>query len=60
MIGLGAYKSTLTKDISNLLGDKISYLAKISSKPVCAIGGVSVNDKIEHISFNVVSSGLYS
>ena len=59
MIGLGAYKNTSTKDIDNLLGDKISYLAKISSKPVCAIGGVEINDKLQNISFNVVGSGLY-
>ena len=59
MIGLGAYKSTSTKDVPNLLGDKITYLAKISSHPVCAIGGVNIEDKIKNISFNVVGSGLY-
>ena len=60
MIGLGAYKSTSTKNVPNLLGARISYLAKISTKPVCAIGGVQVNDKIENISFNVVGSALYT
>ena len=59
MIGLGAYKTTSTKDVSNLIGDKITYLAKMSNHPVCAIGGVSIDDKIENISFNVVGSGLY-
>ncbi len=59
MIGLGAYKTTSTKDVPNILGDKISYLAKISNHPVCAIGGVDIEDKIENISFNVVGSGLY-
>lgn len=59
MIGLGAYKTTSTKDVASLLGDKISYLAKISKHPVCAIGGVNICDKIEHINFNVVGSGLY-
>lgn len=59
MIGLGAYKTTSTKDVDSLLGDKISYLAKISAHPVCAIGGVNINDKIENINFNVVGSGLY-
>lgn len=58
-IGLGAYKSTLTKDVSTILGDKISYLAKISKHPVCAIGGVKIDDNIPNISFNVVSSDLY-
>jgi len=59
MIGLGAYKITSTKDIDNILGEKISYLAKVSKHPVCAIGGVSVDDKIENITFNVVGSALY-
>ena len=59
MIGLGAYKATSTKDVSVVLGDKISYLAKISKHPVCAIGSVQIDDKIENIAFNVVGSGLY-
>lgn len=60
MIGLGAYRNTSTKDVSTLLGDKISYLAKISKHPVCAIGGVKIEDKIENIRFNVVGSAIYS
>ena len=60
MIGLGAYKDTSTKDVSTILGDKISYLAKISKHPVCAIGGVQMDDKIENIRFNVVGSGFYN
>lgn len=59
MIGLGAYKTTSTKEVSSILGDKISYLAKISMHPVCAIGGVKIDDKIENISFNVIGSNLY-
>lgn len=59
MIGLGAYRNTSTKNIDNILGEKISYLAKISKHPVCAIGGVLVDDKIENITFNVVGSALY-
>lgn len=58
-IGLGAYKATSTKDVSTILGDKISYLAKISKHPVCAIGGVKMNDAIPNIAFNVVGSDLY-
>ena len=57
-IGLGAYRDTTTKNISNILGNKISYLAKISNHPVGAIGGVQINDDIEHISYNVIGSGL--
>lgn len=59
MIGLGAYKTTSTKDVDNILGDKLSYLAKISSHAVCAIGGVTINEKIENVHFNVVGSALY-
>jgi len=59
MIGLGAYKNTTTKEVDNILGDNISYLAKISKYPVCAIGGVKINDKINNIAFNVVGSALY-
>jgi thiamine-phosphate pyrophosphorylase len=59
MIGLGAYKNTSTKDVTNILGSKISYLAKISTHPVCAIGGVNIDDKIDNITFNTVGSALY-
>ena len=59
MIGLGAYRNTSTKDITNILGDKISYLCQISKPPVCIIGGVKVDDKIEYANFNVVGSDLY-
>lgn len=58
-IGLGAYKDTNTKNVDTILGDKISYLAKISQHPVGAIGGVKISDMIENISFNVISSDLY-
>ncbi|QKF58623.1 thiamine phosphate synthase [Aliarcobacter lanthieri] len=58
MIGLGAYKNTSTKDVNNILGNKISYLAKISKYPVCGIGGVKVEDIIENIRFNVVGSAF--
>jgi len=57
-IGLGAYRQTNTKDVSNILGDNISYLAKISNYPVGAIGGVKLNDNIPNISYNVIGSGL--
>lgn len=59
MIGLGAYRNTSTKDVSTVLGDKISYLAKVSKFPVCAIGGVKVDEKIDNVTFNVVGSGFY-
>lgn len=59
MIGLGAYKQTNTKDVSTILGEKISYLAKISKHPVCAIGGVKIEDDILNVKFNVVGSGFF-
>ena len=57
-IGLGAYRDTSTKEVSNILGEKISYLAKISKHPVGAIGGVLIEDEIPNITYNVVGSGL--
>jgi len=58
-IGLGAYRTTTTKDVENKLGHTLSYLAKISNYPVCAIGGVKMNDRIENTTYNVIGSGLY-
>ena len=60
MIGLGAYRNTNTKDVSSIIGSKISYLAKISKHPVCAIGGVKMNDIIENVRFNVIGSGFFN
>ncbi len=57
-IGLGAYRTTITKEVDNILGDKIAYLAKISRHPVGAIGGVSLDDDIENITYYVIGSGL--
>ncbi|AXX91509.1 thiamine phosphate synthase [Malaciobacter molluscorum LMG 25693] len=59
MIGLGAYKATKTKNVPCLLGDNIIYLSKISKHPVCAIGGVKIEDKIPNVQFNVVGSAFY-
>ncbi|XPV67965.1 MAG: thiamine phosphate synthase [Halarcobacter sp.] len=59
MIGLGAYRTTNTKAVDSLLADKLPYLAKISKHPVCAIGGVLIDEKIENVTFNVVGSALY-
>ena len=57
-IGLGAYRDTSTKDITQILGDNISHLAKMSKHPVGAIGGVKIEDRIENITYNVIGSGL--
>ena len=57
-IGLGAYRDTSTKDVSYVVGDKASYLAKISKHPVGLIGGVKVDDNVPNISYLVIGSGL--
>ena len=58
-IGLGAYRGTSTKkDIQGILGDKVSYLAKISKHPVGVIGGVKLDDNIKDIQYYVIGSGL--
>ena len=48
-IGLGAYRPTLTKNTSNILGKKIIELIKYSLHPVAVIGGVKIYDKIPAI-----------
>jgi len=58
-IGLGAYRSTNTKDVDNIIGDNMSYLAQISKHPVGAIGGVKLDDDIKNVSYNVIASGLF-
>lgn len=58
-IGLGAYRNTSTKKVSTVLGEKISYLAKMSKHKVAAIGGVKLNDNIKNIYYNVIGSDLY-
>ncbi len=58
-IGLGAYKQTSTKDVTNILGDKLDELAAFSKHPVAAIGGVKLHDSFEHVSYLVIGSGLY-
>ena len=61
-IGLGAYKATTTKDISqsNILGKRAKYLAKISSHPVAIIGGVSLDDNIPNTTYKCICSGLFT
>jgi thiamine-phosphate pyrophosphorylase len=58
-IGLGAYRNTNTKsDISNILGDKISSLAKLSNKDVVGIGGIKLSDNIPNIAYHAIGSDL--
>jgi len=58
-IGLGAFKQTSTKDVTNLLGDTLDELAAKSTHKVAAIGGVKLDDKFKNVSYLVISSGLY-
>ena len=57
-IGLGAYRNTTTKDVSNVLGSKASEFALQSKHPVALIGGVTQEDCVENISYLVIGSGL--
>jgi thiamine-phosphate pyrophosphorylase len=57
--GLGAFRATSTKDDATVLGESLSDLARLSLKPVGAIGGVKVTDEIENITYNVVGNDLY-
>ncbi len=56
-IGLGAYRPTVTKETSNILGKKIIELIKYSYHPVAIIGGVKIYDKIP-AKFKVVGSDI--
>jgi thiamine-phosphate pyrophosphorylase len=58
-IGLGAYRNTSTKTVSNILGERLSLLAASSRHPVAAIGGVKKCDNIAHVSYLVLGSDLY-
>jgi len=58
-IGLGAYRATKTKDDANVLKESLSDLARLSFKPVGAIGGVKVDDEIDGVTYAVVGSDLY-
>ncbi len=58
-IGLGAFRNTSTKDVSNIVGERASYLAKISKYPVGLIGGVTLEDEVDNISYYVIGSGLF-
>jgi len=58
-IGLGAFKQTSTKDVTNILGDNLDIFASESIHKVAAIGGVKLSDKFKNVSYLVVGSGLY-
>lgn len=57
-IGLGAYRSTSTKKEAGVLGDALDTLAKESSHPVAAIGGIKTDDVFDFVTYHVIGSGL--
>ncbi|MDP3266937.1 MAG: thiamine phosphate synthase [Sulfuricurvum sp.] len=57
-IGLGAYRSTSTKKEAGVLGNSLDILAKESSHPVGAIGGVKTDDIFAFVTYHVIGSGL--
>jgi thiamine-phosphate pyrophosphorylase len=57
-VGLGSYRDTSTKDIKNILGDKVEQIAQKSKHPVGVIGGVKLDDKFSYITYHVIGSGL--
>ena len=57
-IGLGAYRSTSTKKEAGVLGERLDAMAKFSTNPVAAIGGVKVDDLFKHVTYHVIGSGL--
>jgi thiamine-phosphate pyrophosphorylase len=59
-IGLGAYRGTSTKkDVTHILGESLDALAKLSTHPVAAIGGVQESDTFENVTYHVIGSGLF-
>ena len=58
-IGLGAYRGTDTKEVTQILGERLSELAALSRHPVAAIGGVKHSDEIAHVRYLVLGSDLY-
>lgn len=59
-VGLGAYRSTSTKEVANLLGDRLDTYASGSKHPVAAIGGVTFEDRFEHVTYHVIGSALFA
>jgi len=57
-IGLGAFRKTGTKKVSNILGENADKFAKFSKHDVGIIGGVKLSDKFENAKYLVIGSGL--
>lgn len=57
-IGLGAYRTTSTKNVASVLGENLDQIAAISKHPVAAIGGVRMDDSFKNVTYHVMGSGL--
>ncbi|NPA55727.1 MAG: thiamine phosphate synthase [Epsilonproteobacteria bacterium] len=57
-IGLGAYRPTSTKDVTEIHGDKLLDLAKISLHDTAIIGGVRLDDEFKYATYKVVGSAI--
>ena len=57
-VGLGAYRTSSTKEVTNVLGDEVEKLAQLSKHPVAVIGGVRLSDRFRNIEYRVIGSGL--
>ncbi|MGZ8547151.1 MAG: thiamine phosphate synthase [Sulfuricurvum sp.] len=57
-IGLGAYRSTSTKNDAKVLGENLDKLASYSKHPVGAIGGVKLDDEFQYAAYRVIGAGL--
>ena len=57
-VGLGAYRASSTKDVSNLLGERLGTIAARSRHNVAAIGGVCIYDPIPNVRFKAVGTDL--
>ena len=56
-IGLGAYRSTTTKDVSSIGGEELLKIAKLSIHPVAIIGGVRLDDELD-VKYKVIGSDI--
>jgi thiamine-phosphate pyrophosphorylase len=58
-IGLGPYRETTTKtDTQQVLGATLDTIAAESKHYVAAIGGVTLQDRFNHVTYHVMGSGL--
>ena len=61
-IGLGAYRETSTKDVSNIKGKELLEIAKSSVHKVALIGGITLEDDFSNypqIYYKVIGSNLF-